>query len=546
MQSYIAPFKEYIKAQASHMAFGSRFYTWSLDTKIEPQMQVEISDCWGGDSGKGLWLQQGKIGTQGVFWQPGLDFWDHEEASADWLDVVHGFDWLRDLKALGGHQARQTARAYILDWIKNYDAWHAKTWTMGRLGVRIASWISFYSFFGASADDAFQYKFFKSLNRQTRHLSRILPDKMSQGIYSLRAVKALIYAGLFMPDSRSLYDQGLELLIKHLPEHILSDGGYVSRSPEDLLEAVQILLDLKTVLLQNNLGSPEIQFALDRAIPALKFFRHGDGRLAVFNGGQLGKTATLDLVFKRAGNRSKICSSLPETGYQRLTQGKTTLLMDTGTCPAAPMDMRAHVAPLAFEMSYGKDRIFTNCGTNPLDPDWQSMLRATAAHNTLILDDRNACEVKDSGHIGRRHNTPEIERQDEKKSVLLQASHDGYKALNGFSHKRRLYLCDHGRDLRGEDIIIRDIDTGVICKTVTIRFHLHPRVNISLLSSGSEALLKCPSGTGWRFTVKGAKMTLEDSLFIGEGVTPRKTKQIVLQTPIFHDQNFVKWALQAE
>lgn len=537
----------FVKAHASRMAYSSRFYNWSLSAKTENTLSVHPSDCWGGDSGKGKWLTQGKIASQGDFWKPGLDFWHSDDATAQWVDVVHGFDWLRDLKALGGDPARQAARAYITDWIKHFGAWDKEIWNPYRTGVRIANWISFYDFFGASGDDKFQDIFFNSLNRQTRHLNRVLPDINTHGIEALHAVKGLIFSGITCPNLTHKLEVNVDLLDLEIKRQILSDGGHISRSPSQLLEATKILLDIKSLFSQTDYACPDsVQHAIDRAIPTLKFFRHGDNRLALFNGGQIEKLDTLNLVFKRANNRAKICKQLPDIGFARISQGKTLLIMDTGTPPPSPIDKTAHVAPLSIELSHGKDRIFTNCGTHPLDPQWQDMLRSTAAHNTLVLDDRNACEIKESGHLGRRTGLKEVSYENMQGSILLQAAHDGYRALNGFLHKRRVFITEDGLDIRGEEIIIRDIDTGVVCKGATVRFHLHPRVNVSILKGGVEALLKLPSGMGWRFSVKGCRMELEDSLYMAEGITPRKTKQLVLNTAIFHDQNFIKWALQAE
>lgn len=536
-----------VKNHASRMAYSSHLYNWSLGTRTDNHLTLQPGDSWSGDAGKGRWLTQGKIACQGDFWRPGLDFWHSDSAGEIWIDYIHGFDWLRDLKALGGDPARQASRAYIIDWIKNFGCWDKVSWDPYRLGVRITSWLCFYDFFGASADEKFQQIFFDSLNRQIRHLNRALPDTNTHGIKALHATRGLIFAGLSFPSCAHKLDQNIDLLNLEIKRQILSDGGHISRCPSQLLEAVKMLLDIRALFAQTEYPCPDsIQHALDRAIPALKFFRLGDNRLSLFNGGQTEKLDILSLVFKRANNRARICKSLPDTGFTRISQGKTILIMDTGTPPPSPVDTSAHVAPLAFELSYGKDRIFTNCGTHPLDLKWQEMMRATAAHNTLVLDDRNACEIKESGHLGRRCTQIEVASQEHHGATLLQACHDGYKTLNGFLHKRRIYMQDSGLDIRGEEIIIRDIDTGVVCKSAVVRFHLHPRVNVSVVKGGCEALLKLPSGMGWRFTVRGCRMSLEDSVYMAEGVTPRKTQQLVLSTAIFHDQNFIKWALQAE
>ena len=53
----------------------------------------------------------------------------------------------------------------------------------------------------------------------------------------------------------------------------------------------------------------------------------------------------------------------------------------------------SHAAPLAFEMSYGRERIIVNCGSHPTNPEWQDMLPDAGVlpeDATMISRDRNA------------------------------------------------------------------------------------------------------------------------------------------------------------
>ena len=107
-----------------------------------------------------------------------------------------------------------------------------------------------------------------------------------------------------------------------------------------------------------------------------------------------------------------------------------------GHRPAYPYDDTVHAAPLAFEFVYGKERVFVSCGHHPLDHSWQDVLRGTAAHNTVTLDYRNAAEVREDGHFGRRPRKVDVQRQENGDAVLLEGFHDGYLALNGVTHRR--------------------------------------------------------------------------------------------------------------
>ena len=79
-------------------------------------------------------------------------------------------------------------------------------------------------------------------------------------------------------------------LIDELRTQILPDGGHVSRNPGALIELLADLLPLRQLFTARNLQPPQaINNAIDRMMPMLRFFRHGDGNFAQFNG--MGPTA---------------------------------------------------------------------------------------------------------------------------------------------------------------------------------------------------------------------------------------------------------------
>ena len=75
----------------------------------------------------------------------------------------------------------------------------------------------------------------------------------------------------------------------------------------------------------------------------------------------------------------------------------------------------------------------------------------------------------------------------------------------------------------------------------TLRFHLHPDVNVSLQQDGEAVLLRLRSGGGWRLRADGARMSLEESIYLG-GHEPRRSEQVVL-TGYADGPQQVKWAI---
>jgi len=566
-----------IKAAAGQVAYGSILYNWSLRGNVPERLVVKPVDPWPGDAERGRWLcdppsppstsSSGFGAAGGAFTIDGDQLehhacWEPFEVGDVWLTHMHSFEWLRDLRGLGGDAARKQGRALMASWMQHYRSWHKMAWRPDITARRVSMWIAHFDCFAASAPDDFQEEFFASLIRQSRHLARSLPGEL-YGIPLLHGAKGLLYAGLAFEGREGWIEQSLTILEREIGRQILGDGGHVSRSPSQLLEALQILLDIRSALMAGGYPCPEkIQHAIDKMGPALRFFRYADKCFGLFNGAQEGDSAFIDCVLAQANARGKALQSLPCTGYERITQGRSQIVMDTGKPPVWPYDEAAHAAPLAFEFSYGKERLFVNCGMHPISEQWHEALRATSAHNAATIDYRNACEIRDppssastsfrrdygatrGGHLGRKVRNIITVREDSKKSSLLEASHDGYVPLNGITHGRRLFLSEKGHDLRGEDTFT--CSTGLVKpQEIAVRFHLHPRVLVSLVRGGEEALLRMPGGTGWRFHHGNGGLVLEDSIYLGTGCRPRKTKQLVIYGQMEQDFARVKWALQRE
>jgi uncharacterized heparinase superfamily protein len=519
-------FIRHLRSKARHMAFNSLLYNWSLGGAAPDRLTVLPADTWPGDAAQGSWL---------------LDAFPSLER--EWPEALQGFEHMRNLRALGGNDARRLAREMIESWTRRHR--NAALWSPALTGQRVANWIALYDFYGASADEMFQDRLFDSLVRQARHLARTLPGDIA-GLALLHGIRGLAIAGLAFAGREVWLAQALDLLQVESAKQILPDGGHISRSPAQLLESLRLFMDIRPGLAAAGYPVPEeIEHTIDRMAQAVRFFRYPDKGFALFNGAQEGDESFIDTVLTRTNAHGRILRHLPQSGFERATMGRSLLMLDAAAPPPHPYDTQAHAAPLAFEFIYGKERVLVSCGTHPSDPAWQDALRGTAAHNTLTIDSRNACEITGSGAISRRPRTVMVSRNESKDAILLEGSHDGYVPLNGISHRRRLYLSREGHDLRGEDSLTCSTGLGKPVE-VALRFHLHPRVQVSLIQGGAEVLLRLAGGAGWRFSHGGGKLALENSLYLGSGAQPRRTKQIVLNARMDSDFAQIKWALQRE
>ena len=494
-----------------------------------------VRDLWPGDPSRGANLLRGEIEFGGVTFRLNATSFADTRGPLALRTAAHSFVWLRDLRALGTDAARVLARGMVAEWIAT-PGLEPLSQRPDVAGARIAAWLGHYDFFAASADDGFRQSLMARLVADARTLAATLPaEELDER--ALTAVKGLIAAAVALPEQASFMSRAMKVLPQELQRQINPDGTHCERSPAQLLAALQDLTEIRTLLQAGQTQAPPaLPAAIERMAPVLRALRHGDGGLALFNGTREESPALIEAVLTQAGRAGRVPGNMPDGGFQRLSAGRSLLIVDCGKPTPHGLDRFAHAGTLSFELSVGRDRMIVNCGAAPAaSGEWRDAARATAAHSTLVIADTSSSEIRDTG-LGRRPEHVEQQRQEAGGAHWLEASHDGWRRVFGAVHRRRLYMADSGDDIRGEDVIEAESP-----QPYTIRFHLHPNVDASLQQDGEAVLLRLPSGSGWRLRADGAKMTLEESAYLG-GPIPRKSEQIVL-TGYEDGPQQVKWAI---
>jgi uncharacterized heparinase superfamily protein len=492
-------------------------------------------DPWLGDLEQGAQIMRGELvlAGGGIALRPG----GFADTSANPLlrAAMHGFTWLRDLRALGTDAARMRARALVSDWIGEPELERLAD-RPDVIGARIAAWLGHYDFFAASADDGFRQRLMARLVADARILAAALPAEELDA-RALTAVKGLIAAAVALPEHATFLTRALRVLPQELNRQILPDGCHCERSPAQQLAVLQDLVEIRALLQAAGAPAPEpLVRAIERMAPALRLLRHGDGGLALFNGTREESPTLIEQVLTQAGRAGRVPAQLAEGGFHRLQTGRTVLIMDCGA-PAPPkLDRNAHAGTLSFELSIGRERLIVNCGAAPgAGPMWRDACRATAAHSTLVIAETSSATLQPEG-LGHRPETVEVSRQEANGAHWLHASHDGWLTPFGAIHGRRIYMAESGEDIRGEDAV-----EAADPQPFVVRFHLHPTVEASLQQDGEAVLLRLPSGTGWRLRADGAKVSLEESVYLG-GPTPQRSEQVVLAATQDGPQQ-VRWAI---
>jgi uncharacterized heparinase superfamily protein len=521
------------------LLYGSAPYHLSLLGRTPAALALRLDQPWPGDPARGVALLGGAFSFIGETVQAEMPPWSAPLAPA-WLAGLHGFSWLADLAAVGDGAAVRAMQGWTADWLMRCDAWDAIAWRADVTGDRLFAWIEHIDALAGAEDGAARKRLVASIARQSRHLGRVAARE-PLGVKRLAALRGLVAAVAALGGERRL-ERALARLEREIVAQILPDGGHVARSPAMQVAALRYLVDARAALRARQVEvPPALQSAIDRAAPMLRFFRHGDGGLALFNGTDEGDAGLIDRVLARTDARGRPPPSAPYAGFQRAQAGRTLVVADTGV-PARPgFDSDAHAGTLSFEMSHGRERLVVNCGgLRRSSPEWRSVARATAAHSTLVVADTNSSEIAAHGGLGRCPTHVPCERIEDGGSHWVSASHDGYQPVFGLTHARQLFIASDGEDLRGEDRL-----TGPAGRSFAIRFHLHPQVQASLIQDGAAALLRLPSGAGWRLRAQGAVMSLAESVYLGTG-DMRKSQQIVLDGHVGSSGATVKWAIRRE
>ncbi len=460
--------------------------------------------------------------------------------SDEWAAALLGFGWLRHLRAAEFGITRANARALVDEWISVQGSWDPVGWQPEILARRITSWLSQAPLILHDADDAFYRRFLRSLVRQVRYL-RHTALEAREGVPRMQALVALTYAALCMSGQARHMRSAVKQLVAEIDHQILPDGGHISRNPGALIELLLDLLPLRHAFAARNIAPPpQLNNAIDRMMPMMRFFRHGDGNFAHFNG--MGPTLpdVMATILAYDDARGAPLSNAPHSGYQRAEAGEMLLLLDAGAPPPINVSQEAHAGSLAFEMSHGLQRIIVNCGLPGTNKEaWRQVARATAAHSTVVFNDTSSARFLESGSFKRLLGTPivsgpkdiQVSREERGDAIILRSSHDGYADRFKVVHQRALKLALDGHRLDGEELFVStdgDMIPQDIADEFAVRFHLHPSVKANKLTDGHSVMLVLPNRAAWTFNGYEDRVEIEESVYLPGSDGPRRTVQIVI------------------
>jgi uncharacterized heparinase superfamily protein len=525
--------------------------------RAAPRLLATVENPLPGDRVAGMALRAGHFLIHGIKAPIAqMDFSPVARLAPPVERTVHGFGWLGDLEATGPRQqCTPTAERILTAWLEaNPQPGKGPAWKVGHAGQRVLGWLVHAPLLLAGNDKRLRQRTLASLAQTARWLDRNI-GKAEDRLAELAGWCAIVAAGLLLPDGKPRRLFGEAGLIRTLGELVGDDGGVLSRSPLDQMEAIALLIQLGACYRATRRDPPQAIETMERMlVPPLITLLHADGGLGSWQGAGAVSAGRIAALVKASGVRTRPLRDARQWGYQRISAGRTVLQIDAAPPPLARHTRFGCASTLAFELSHGTQRLIVNCGGaafagGQVPLRIEQGLRGTAAHSTLVLGEANSTAVLINGKLGNGVGEVEVDRRlvesGQGTATRLEASHDGYAQRFGLIHRRILILRDDGSELRGEDLLVPAGRKGKRGKVpYALRFHLGPAVEVAPSASGRGAGLALPDGSYWQFAAGEVELEIDESLWVdGEG-RPHPVQQLVIQGLVSRGGGSFSWLLK--
>jgi len=541
---------ERLSLQFYKLTWRTPLHSGRLGGKVPLRLITIPQDVLKGDVARGQALRMGKFHYQGA--EQAFGGLDYQKLALPptMTDYIHRFGWLRDLAAATNRGEGAPIAASIADeWlIANGMKTREPAWRVDNCAWRLLNMAAGSPLLLSSADPVYRSRVINHFARVARHLDQSAPRAQSHFAKSL-GWAGVVAASLLLPEGKARRAVGEDGLAAALQVAIFPDGGVVSRSPVQLIELIGLLSLLKQCYNARNEMVPAfLSDAIGRAVPALLGLTHSDGGLGAWQGSAHMSAESIGALVLASEVRARPHRQALDWGYQRVSAGKSVLLLDAGPPPLARQSASGCASTLAFELSHGSQRLFVNCGGAALVGATIPValargLRTTAAHSTLCINDTNSTAILQGGQLGKGVTEVGLERRDVDQATRIEASHDGYVRGFGYVHSRLLIMRSDGLELRGEDTLLPK-GKPKDGTPVHVRFHLGPDIEIMPTDNVQTTLLRLADGSNWAFAAAGGALSVDESLWVDEEGRPHPTRQLVIEAPTGKGGLTFSWQLR--
>ena len=283
--------------------------------------------------------------------------WGHATPGGPLFCFLQEFSWLRHLSVLG-EPGGDAAKVLMRSWLDRYELWSDDAWAPYLAAERLVQLCAHHELILKSTDALWRSRVLTAMARQTRHLANSA-HRAGNSFDRLMSSLGLCIAGYALPGCEAAGIRGLEMAHRELRLQLRGDGGHVSRNPSRQLKlAVRLRQALAAVEAHGVTAPGHLRHTVARVSAMTMFFRLGDGKLAVFNGGYEDDPRAVLFVNEAVDPNFMPLDFARQSGYHRLTAGRSTAMIDTGSESRAVGFQGAG----SLQFSSGRSRIFVNCG----------------------------------------------------------------------------------------------------------------------------------------------------------------------------------------
>lgn len=334
--------------------------------------------------------------------------WHVSDASHLWNYNLHYLEFLIPLAVKYNNTKKEMYflkwKAFIEDWLKQsaYDSFEPYTISMRIPNLLICMELLRDEIRGTGLESQIKI----SLYKQYRYLLKTKERALLANHY-LENLKAIVISSLLFQEL-DIYHKYFNLFLDEIQEQILPDGLHFERS---LMYHKIVLEDiLRIYVVLNSTCHTEdaeklisiIQIMTDAMIK----LEQGFHRTPLFNdaGSNVSKEkeALLKAVKRVCGYKETGNKNFESAGYYRFDKNDIVVLFDCGEIGPSYMGGHAHCDCLSFELCVNGKVLFANSGTGQYQGELRTFFRSTAAHNTIMIDDREQSELWGEHRVARR------------------------------------------------------------------------------------------------------------------------------------------------
>lgn len=412
--------------------------------------------------------------------------WDHPEINVGtrlWKLHLHYFDWAASL-------SDSDFIELVDDWIQHNppyaEGYWLDSWNSYAISIRVVAWMTELERRSSHLGELFLHRVAESLYRQLRFLKRNIELDIG-GNHLVKNIKALYWGSRFFSggSARKMASRAQRLLWKQLDDQILEDGFHFELSPAYHMQVFIDLLDVFRLVDDARLRD-RMRDILRNMAQVVADMTHPDGSLAMFNDGG----ATMVPPVTKAVDAYRRVTELPapvarqrgcfdKAGYYFFHAANYVIFYDAGKVGPDSLPAHSHGDIFSYELSVDGHRFIVDPGVYEYNPGVRRMLsRSTGMHNTVTVDNADQCEFWGAFRMARRASVSINHVGLSSESLVVEASHNGYRRLDGRPRHRR-----HIEALWSDRVTVKDEVQGGSGQHAASRVLLHPEVIVDHVES---------------------------------------------------------------